>query len=117
MDLRRLQWCLRTLGPDVSEWPDHHRHPTLLLLQDSAQARQLLADALECDASPTSDAAGLCRMQARVQAALRPLSGMRWGLLAACAIAGLLLGIAADLEPADLFALDLGAEVQVASLP
>ena len=117
MDMRRLQWCLRTLGPDVSEWPDHHRHPALLLLQQSAHARQVLADALEADTLPTPDAAGLCRMQAAVQAALRPLSGMRWGVLAACAIAGLLLGIAADLEPAGLFALDLGAEVQVASLP
>ena len=117
MDLRQLQWCLRALGPDVSDWPDYHRHPALLLLQQSAHARQALADALEADISPVPDAAGLCRMQAAVQAALRPLSGMRWGMLAACVMAGLLLGIAADLEPADLFTLDLGAEVQVASLP
>lgn len=117
MDMRRLHWCLRTLGPDVSEWPDHHRHPALLLLRQSVLARQVLADALEADIAPAPDAAGLCRMHAAVQAALRPLSGMRWGVLAACVMAGLLLGIAADLEPVDLFALDLGAEVQVASLP
>ena len=117
MDMRRLHWCLRTLGPDVSEWPERHRHDALLLLRQSAAARQALADAFEHDPLPAPDAVVQCRMQARLQAALRPLSGMRWGLLAACATAGLLLGIAADLEPADLFAPDLEAGFQVASLP
>lgn len=109
MTLRRLEWLLRSLGPGVADWPERDRQAALALLRRSARARSALADALALEDAPASDPVLLCRMQARLRAWVMPASpaaaGMRWGALAACALAGLWLGVSLDADPApDLFA-------------
>ncbi len=118
MPLRRLDWLLHAHGPAVAEWPDRDRRAALALLRRSARARQILAEALAHEDAPAHDPALLCRMLGRLRAGLAPASpvaaGVRWGALAACALAGLWLGVALD-DPGP--APDLFPVVQTASLP
>lgn len=121
MALRRLQWRLHTLGPDLASWPERERRAALDLLRQSVPARQMLADAMERDGAPAPDEVVQCRMQVRLRAALCPASawvaGLRWGALAACVLAGLMVGGAFDGEPSDPLAAGLEASTQVAALP
>lgn len=121
MRLHRFHWCLRSRGPDLSAWPERDREAALVLLRQSAPARQLLADAFEHDALPCPDPAVQCRMLARLHDALCPASravaGLRWGALGACLLAGWLIGAALDLDPSDVFTPNLEGGFQVAALP
>ncbi len=119
MTPRRLDWTLRVHGTELAAWPVVEREAALSLMRRCGQARQVMADALMADAStddmlmdgdaPLADAALLASMQCRLgrhlaaTAPVRP--AIRWGALAACALAGLYLGAAgADIEQPDLFA-------------
>ncbi len=115
MTLRQLDWALRARGTDLAAWPATDRRAALALLRASRAARTLLADALALD-DARSDAVGNGLLPgaqgpdhladpaalARMQGALRDcmartsplLSGIRWGVLAACAVAGLYVGMA-----------------------
>ena len=121
MALRRLQWRLHTLGPDLASWPERERRAALDLLRRSMPAQQMLADAMERDSAPLPDTAVQCRMQVRLRAALGPVSrtmaGLRWGAMAACVAAGLLAGLAWDSDAMDWFTADVETGFQVASLP
>ena len=115
MTLRRLDWALRARGTDLAAWPDADRLAALALLRVSRAARTVLADALALDdARPDygangplpgalppdhlADPAALARMQGALRdcmARTSPLlSGIRWGVLAACTVAGLYFGMA-----------------------
>ncbi len=115
MTLRRLDWTLRACGTDLAAWPATDRLAALALLRASRVARTMLADALALeDARPdclTNGSLPIGQLQdhladpavlARMQVALRDcmartsplLSGIRWGALAACAVAGLYFGMA-----------------------
>ncbi len=98
LSARRLDWALKTRGPVLQDWPEHERAAALSLLRRSRTARHLLADALAREDAPAPEPVALCRMQAVVRHALAPsppvLRGMRWGALAACAAAGLYIGLA-----------------------
>ncbi len=113
MTPRRLDWALRLYGTDLAAWPTAERDAALSLLRRCGQARQLMAVALAQDDAaedaPPADAALLNRMQGRLRqclAAPSPAgSAARWGALAACAVAGLYLGVATvEAEQPDLFA-------------
>lgn len=102
LSARRLDWALRTRGPALNTWPGDERAAALSLLRRSRAARNLLAAALEAEAPPPPDPAVQCRMLGVVRRALAPappvLRGMRWGAMAACAAAGLYIGLA-PLDP------------------
>lgn len=109
MTPRRLDWALRLHGTDMTAWPGAERDAALALLRRCGQARQIVAAALAQDDAPPIDAALLADMQRqlgrRLAAPAHTLPAMRWGALAACALAGLYLGAAnADAEQPDLFA-------------
>lgn len=107
MTARRFSWTLRVLGADIAGWPQDDRIAALALLKLDAGSRALLADTLEAEdggvgGSVGADAAGLCRMQSVVRAALAPatplvrvLSG---AALVACVVAGAGLGLATAVE-------------------
>ena len=104
LSARRLDWALRTRGPVLQDWPADERDAALSLLRRSRSARNLLAQALAGEADAPPDPAALCRMQSVVRRALAPpppvMRGMRWGAMAACAAAGLYIGLApADIDP------------------
>lgn len=111
MTPRRLDWTLRARGTEVADWPVRERLAALALLRTDPAARALLADALmRDDAAP---GAPECAVLARMQGALRlgllqlpPFSfRVRWGVLAACALAGLYLGLGGDAaDGSDAFA-------------
>lgn len=124
MTLRRLDWALRARGTDLTTWPATDRLAALTLLRTSRVARTLLADALALDDarpdhltnSPPPSGQSLDHLAdpavlARMQAALRDcmartsplLSGIRWGALAACTVAGLYFGMAGRAD-SDAFA-------------
>lgn len=119
MTQRRLDWALRARGPALACWPDRERAAALALLVRSHRAREALGDALARDAGQTPhDPAALARMQTRLRRRLAArtapaaagaagaIPGARWGALAACALAGVWLGLAApapDARP-DFFA-------------
>lgn len=103
MTPRRLDWALRAHGPALSRWPEGERRAALALLAHSQQARDMLADALlrDPDEAP-HDPAALARMEGRLRRRMAARTappalahGMRLGTLAACAVAGLWLGLAA----------------------
>ena len=97
MTRRRLEWLVRARGTDLAAWPEADRRAALALLRRSRVARQVLADALAVEDAPEPDAAALCRMKRVVRHALAPrpvvVRGIGWSALAACAAAGLYLGI------------------------
>ncbi len=108
MTPRRLDWALRLHGTDLTAWPDAERDAALALLRRCGQARQVVAAALAQEDAPP-DPALLADMQRqlgrRLAAPAHAVPAMRWGALAACAVAGLYLGAAnADGEQPDLFA-------------
>jgi hypothetical protein len=105
MTLRRLDWALRAGGTDLAEWPAADRLAAVALLRTSRAARTLLADALALDdtrpdqlSDTLADPVALARMQGVLRGCMaRPspiLSGIRWGALAACTVAGLYFGMA-----------------------
>lgn len=110
MTPRRLDWALRARGTQVAEWPEGDRAAALALLRRDPAARAALADALaRDDAGPCLARAGcgpdgciLARMQSALHGALLQLPplpfAVRWGMLTACAVAGLYLGIAGAAE-------------------
>jgi len=110
MTRRRLEWCLRARGTDLASWPEAERAAALSLLRRSRAAQAALAEALAAEDAPMPDPAALRRMQGVLRRHLAPrpavVRGIGWGALAACAAAGLYLGVAAaDPDPApDLFA-------------
>ena len=97
MTPRSLDWALRVHGPDLDTWPAAEREAALALLRNDPAARRTLADAWANEDAPASDLCALRRMQTVVRRALTPpppvLRSMRWGALAACAAAGLYLGV------------------------
>ena len=119
---RRLDWALRTRGTDLSAWPAQERAAALRLMRYCPLARMVMADALAQDDAPLDDAtladpACLARMQGGLRTRLltRPPAtpAIRWGALAACALAGLYLGTALDVGAASgALATDLLAGVQ-----
>ena len=95
MTSRQFAWHLRTRGPALSAWPKHERAAAFTLLSRDPAAQQALAEALEAEQAEAPDCLGLGRMQAAVRRALAPIPGaVRWAAIAACAAAGLCLGIA-----------------------
>ena len=110
MTLRRLDWTLRARGTDLAGWPADDRLAAVALLRVSRPARMLLADAMALDdARPDplpdgqapdtlADPAALARMQGALRGCMARtpplLSGIRWGALAACTVAGLYFGMA-----------------------
>ena len=109
MTPRRLDWALRLYGTNLATWPAAEREAALSLLRRCGQARQVVASALAEEDVPPADAALLAIMQQRLGRRLAARSparpAIRWGALAACAAAGLYLGIAnAEAEQPDLFA-------------
>ncbi len=111
---RRLDWSLRARGTCVAAWPPSEQDAALDLLGRSGAAREALADALAAEDAPAADAPALCRMQSALRRRMAPphavVRGMGWGTLAACAAAGLYLGVGAtNPEPPDLFAPSLFA--------
>lgn len=109
MTPRRLDWALRLYGTELAAWPAAERDAALLLLRRCSQARQIIAAALSQEDAPPVDTALLASMQKRLGRRLSaPAPGvpaMWWGGLAACALAGLYLGITnLDAEQPDLFA-------------
>ena len=107
MTRRRLEWALRVHGTEIAAWPAAERVAALSLMRRCGRARKLVADALAGeDAAP--DPALLCRMRGRLQCCVaRPSAppAMRWGALAACALAGIYLGAATpEADQPDLFA-------------
>lgn len=122
---RRLDWALRTRGTDLASWPAAERAAALSLMRRCSRARAVMADALANEDAPqphasvAQDAALLACLQGRLRARLvaRPPGppAVRWGALAACALAGLYLGLAVD-QDADAFALDVFAYMQSAAI-
>ncbi|GAC1340115.1 MAG: hypothetical protein NVSMB18_09570 [Acetobacteraceae bacterium] len=113
MTSRRLDWMLRIRGTDLAAWPEPERQAAFGLLRRSRVARRVLADAMAGEAAPEPDVAALCRIQVAMCRVLAPrpalVRGLRWSALAACAAAGLCLGLTtreAD-PPPGLFAADL----------
>ena len=110
MTPRRFEWTLRARGPRLADWPETDRFAALALLRRSRAARLALADALADEDAPAPDPATLHRMQGTLRRRMTPVPvmahPMRWGALAACAAAGLYLGIGTtDLDPPqDVFA-------------
>ena len=51
MDDETLEDSLDRFGPDLDRWPDHHRAAARILLERSATARELLAEALELEST------------------------------------------------------------------
>ena len=110
---RRLDWALRTRGSDLSAWPAEERAAALSLMRRCPTARHLVADRM-ADESEGGDELERCRplldrMQGRLRrrmvfrAPARP--AMRLGMLAACAAAGLYIGVAnGELDLTDPFA-------------
>ncbi len=115
MAARRLGWLLRARGPGLDAWPAAERAAALVLLSHDAGAREMLADALAAEDAPdedgpaqagagpgpgagATDAAALQRIRRHVHKALAPLPPMLraigMGALAACAAAGLYVGLA-----------------------
>jgi hypothetical protein len=110
MTRRRLDWLLRARGTDLAAWPERERHAALVLLRRSRAARQSLADLMAGDNTPEPDSAAVCRMQLALRHALAPrpvlVRGIGWSALAACAAAGLYVGIGTaepDIATPDLF--------------
>ena len=102
MTRRRLDWALRARGTEIADWPAAERDAALALLRRCPAARAVLADALareETDSFIPQDGCALIRMQAALRGALFQLPplpfAVRWGVLAACAAAGLYLGAGA----------------------
>lgn len=101
MTARRFDWALRTRGCVLAEWPGAERDAALQLLRRSAGARRRLADALAAEDGAEAETADsvfvLARIRAAVRRALSPprpvVRGLRWGAIAACAAAGLYLGL------------------------
>lgn len=122
MTPRRLEWALRARGTVVADWPARERLAAVALLQADPAARALLADALARD--EVAPAAGECAVLARMQGALRlgllqlpPFSfRVRWGVLAACALAGLYFGVAGLGGDAGADGGDAFAAVQLATV-
>ena len=118
MSVRRLDWALRTRGAEIEAWPDADRLAARALLRRSVKAREVFADALAREDAPPHE----CEVAARIVGVLRrsfvastPLrTGMRWGALAACAVAGLYAGQAylASQMQGDVFQV-----VQAAAVP
>ena len=108
MTSRRLDWALRLYGTELAVWPTAERDAALSLLRRCGQARQIMAAALAQEDAPTVDTALLATMQDRLRrrfAAPKPVPTIRWGGLAACALAGFYLGVVnLDTEQPDLFA-------------
>lgn len=112
MTLRRFDWALKTKGADLDRWPEPGA--ARALLQHSARARVLFADALATEAEPECSGTRVIRNLRQRLAAQTPLqAGLRWSLLVACAASGLLLGhwIAAGATP------DALTMVQAALIP
>lgn len=113
MTPRRLDWVLRSRGSDLAIWPAAERAAALSLMRRCGRARQVMADALAQDdgleSPPLHDCVVLARMQVRLRRRMavpcQAVPAMRWGALAACAVAGLYLG-AGDLgtDQPDMFA-------------
>ena len=111
MTRRRLAWLLQSRGTDLAAWPDHDRLAALSLLRRSRSAQRLLADALAAEDAPEPNGAMLARMQHGLRLRLAPppamVRGMGWGALAACAAAGLYIGVGVArteaMPQADLF--------------
>lgn len=118
MTRRRLHWLLRARGTDLTTWPEADRHAALALLRRSRAARQEFAEALAGEDAPEFDAAVVCRMQVALRHALAPrpvvVRGIGWSALAACAAAGLYLGMGVT-EPDAAATPDLFAQAQTAS--
>lgn len=109
MTSRRLDWAMRLYGTELTAWPATERDAALSLLRRCSHARQIVAAALAQEDAPPTDAALLASMQRRLGrrlAAPAPAApAMRWGALAACALAGLYLGVVnVAPEQPDLFA-------------
>lgn len=115
MTCRRLDWALRVRGTDLAGWPETERRSALALLRRSRAARRLLADAMATDETPEYDAGALHRVMRTVRLRMAPpaavVRGVGWGALAACAAAGLYLGVGAASPDANS-ATDLFASVQ-----
>ena len=98
MTPRRLDWALRVCGTEIADWPAAERDAALTLLHRCPAARAVLADALARDDADPQDGCALVRMQAALRGALLQLPplpfAVRWGVLAACAVTGLYLGLA-----------------------
>lgn len=97
MSPRRLAWVLRARGPELCAWPERERLAALALVRRDPAARQLLAEALSAEEAPPPDPAAAIRIQNTIHRALAPLSpllrGIRWGVMAACVLAGLYAGL------------------------
>ena len=109
MTPRRLDWAIRLYGTELTAWPAAERDAALSLLRRCGKARQVVAAALAQEDAPPADAALLASMQRRlgqrVTPPAPPAPAMRWGALAACALAGVYLGVAnVAPEQPDLFA-------------
>ncbi len=109
MTPRRLDWAMRLYGTELAAWPAAEREAALSLLRNCDHARQIVAAALAQEDAPPTDPALLANMERRLGRRLAPPApatpAMRWGALAACALAGLYLGVAnVAPEQPDLFA-------------
>ncbi len=109
MTRRRLDWLLRAYGTDMGGWPLPERRAALLLLRRSRAARWVVADAMAREGAPDLDEQTMRRMQHTLHRSLAPqpavMRGIGWSALAACAAAGLYLGVTVtETDPApDLF--------------
>lgn len=97
MTPRHFAWALRARGPELQTWPQRERLEVLALVRSDPAARQLFAEALSAEDAPPPDPAAAIRMQRIVHRALAPLSpllhSIRWGMMAACVLAGLYAGL------------------------
>ena len=116
MNLRRFDWALKTRGADLDTWPEPDQ--ARALLRHSANARALLADALAGEAPPAESGARVLHNLRRRLSARTPLqAGLRWGVLLACTVAGLLLGRWITEPSADALTMVQAAMVQAALAP
>jgi len=109
MTPRRLDWALRVHGTELAAWPAAERTAALTLMRRCGRARQVMADALAQEEDAPMDQVLLtsmqCRLGRRLMAPSPARPAMRWGALAASALAGLYLGFAGvDAEQPDVFA-------------
>ncbi len=97
MTVRRFEWAICTRGADLATWPAREAAFARALLRRSARAREIFADALTQEAEPAFEPDCLARIlgswRRRLVAEMPVQTGIRWGALAVCAMAGLYFGM------------------------
>ena len=113
MTPRRLAWVLRVRGTELAAWPLDERTAALSLMRRCDLARRVMAEVLAEEEEALADPALLASLQDGLGRRLATCSlavptmrpATRWGVLTACALAGLYLGyIGLDAEQPDVFA-------------